>query len=147
MSSIPLSQPLKQTLLRLLVNLLLAPIGGLLAVYIPIFLVLMLLSIKLESALALAQLMLLFFLGACGIYFIYLFAPLLICFLVLRYFQLFNIFSICLMGLLSHIMFSYSVGTEKLSTALIGLSFFSVPTIGFFLFLSIRSHRIFVENN
>jgi hypothetical protein len=143
MSSIPLGQPLEQTTLGLIINLLLAPIGGLLAVYSPIFLVMLLLSTKLDSALAMAKMMYLFFLGACGVYVIFLFVPLLICFLVLRYFRLFNILSICVVGVLSHIRFAYFTGIENLSTALIGLSFFSVPTVGFFLFLSIRSHRIF----
>jgi hypothetical protein len=144
MSSIPLGQPLEQTTLGLIINLLLAPIGGLLAAYFPIFLVMLLLSTKLDSALAMAKMMYLVFLGACGVYVIFLFLPLLICFLVLRYFRLFNILSICVVGVLSHIRFAYFTGIENLSTAaLIGLSFFSIPTIGFFLFLSIRSHGIF----
>lgn len=147
MPDIPLCQPLEQTPLRLVVNLLLAPIGGLLVVYFPLFVFILFLSAKLDSVLSVAQMMLLFFLAACIFYFIFLFIPLLICCLALRYFRLFNIFSICLLAVISHFPFAYFTGLEKLSNSLISLSFFSVPTVGFFLFLCMRSHRICVENS
>lgn len=147
MSTIPLLQPLQQSTLRVVINLLLAPLGGLLAIYFPLFLLVLLLSTQLSSALPMAQMILFILSAACIFYFIFLFLPLMVCMLLLRYFGYFNILSICLVALLSHLICAYLSSTGNLSNVLISLSFFSIPTAGFYLFLTMWSHRIYLENS
>lgn len=80
-------------------------------------------------------------------YLIVIFPFLLIYFCTLQHFNKFNIFSIliaCFMGTILLALFSGN--TDHFLKVLMNLSVFSIPTAAFFLFFSLRRHRVNTEN-
>lgn len=134
-----LFRQLKQTKRRIAFNLLIAPIGGMLSVYLPVCLLFMLVNLVVSDiALGMLGLVLLILSVASLGYVLYVYVPVLICLYVLRYFKLFNIINILILGLIAALLFAYVIDATKFWSTLITLSFFSVPTIGFFIFLTLR---------
>lgn len=80
-------------------------------------------------------------------YLIVIFPFLLIYFCLLQHFHKFSIFSILIACFIATVLLTlFSGNTDHFFKALTNLCVFSIPTAAFFLFLSLRSHRINTEN-
>lgn len=80
-------------------------------------------------------------------YLIVIFPFLLIYFCLLQHFHKFSIFSILIACFIATVLLTlFSGNTDHFFKALTNLCVFSIPTAAFFLFFSLRRHRINTEN-
>lgn len=152
-----LIQPLQQTKSGIAVQLLLAPVLGLASLYGPLMFVLLilhllflamtssslLLSIMTSSSLLLSMVtfMLIMYIFGLLFYLCLIYIPLCISLFVLHHLQQFHIFSIVLVGILATLILAYFLSSNDLLSTLFMISCFSLPSIGFFIFLSLRAHE------
>lgn len=142
-----LIQPLQQTKTGIAVQLLLAPVLGLASLYSPLMLVLLilhLLFLAMTSSsflLSMVTFMLIMYIFGLLFYLCLIYIPLCISIFVLHHLQQFHIFSIVLVGILATLILAYFLSSNDLLSTLFMISCFSLPSIGFFIFLSLRAHE------
>ena len=132
--------PLQQTKLRIALNLLFAPLGGLLLVYLPFTLLITIMSFGIAGADQVLAKFSVIFVVALLCYLLFLYLPLLLYFLILKDFNHFHVFSILLGALIASPLFAYMISAQAIWKTLVTLLLFIIPTTLFFIFLSFRSH-------
>ncbi|CAB1218948.1 hypothetical protein SFB21_2328 [Acinetobacter bouvetii] len=142
-----LFRPLVQSKKRIALNLLLAPINSFLFVDLPILLLAAVFQDLYNEINIVLSLYILIFIPAILFYVLFIYPPLIIYFLLLQHFKFFQLFSIILGAILAIFIFAYSISPNNLLNSIYKFSFFTLPTVGLFIFLSLRSHRENIKNN
>lgn len=135
-----LFEPLQQTKFRIALNLLMAPLGGLLLVYLPFSLFITVMSYGFTGAELVLNKFYVIFVVALLCYLLFLYLPLLLFFLILKDFDKFNLFSILMGAVITSPLFAYMISAQPIWKTLVTLLLFIIPTSLFFIFLSFRSH-------
>lgn len=140
-------QPLVQSKKRIAWNLILAAIAGtaiLLLLHLVFNIPLRSINSELSAHLGFSFMILVV---AVIFYLAVIFPFLLIYFCLLQHFHKFSIFSILIAGFMATVLIVlFSGSTDQFFKAFKNLCVFSIPAAAFFLFFSLRSHRINTEN-
>ena len=142
-----LIQPLRQSKTGIAIQLLLAPVLGLASLYGPLMLLLLILhplflTVTSNSPLlSMVTFMLIMYIFGLLFYLCLIYIPLCISLFLLHHLQQFHIFSILLVGILATLILTYFLSSNDLLNTLFMISCFSLPSIGFFIFLSLRTHE------
>ncbi|MFV5492416.1 hypothetical protein [Acinetobacter sp. ASP199] len=142
-----LIQPLRQTKTGIAVQLLLAPVLGLAALYGPfmfVLLILHLLFLAMTSSsllLSMVTFMLIMYIFGLLFYLCLIYIPLCISLFLLHHLRQFHIFSIVVVGILGTLILAYALSSDDLLSTLFMISCFSLPSVGFFIFLSLCAHE------
>lgn len=131
-------QPLQQTKARIALNLILAPIGGIL-IYTPLLLFLPHSTTPaLDSPFTVMSMILLLFIT---VYMLIGYLPLLPYLLLLKHYNKFNLLNILFVIFVITLIFSYFCNSRDLFKPFYMLLFFNLPATLFFILLTLRSHR------